>query len=84
MAAATASFFGELPTDRADTLAQGLFGVYTDAKRTAVVADNVRLLWPELWDFVSAEASYGFGTRYDPIGAGSDVLGTDGVGSGRG
>lgn len=42
--AATASFFNQLPTDRADTLAQGLFGLYTDAKRTAVVADNVRLL----------------------------------------
>lgn len=62
--AVTASFFEELPTDRADTLAQGLFGLYTDAKRTAVVADNVRLLWPELWDFVSDEARYSFGTRY--------------------
>lgn len=61
---ATASFFEELPADRADTLAQGLFGLYTDTKRTAVVADNVRLLWPKLWDSVSEEASYGFGTRY--------------------
>lgn len=62
--AATATFFEELPGDRADTLAAGLFGLYTDIKRTAIVADNVRLLWPELWDSVSDEARYGFGTRY--------------------
>lgn len=45
--AATASFFEELPGDRADTVAAGLFGPYTDPKRTAIVADNVRRLWPE-------------------------------------
>jgi hypothetical protein len=61
---ATATFFEELPADRADTLAAGLFGLYTDPKRTAVVGDNVRLLWPELWEFVSDDARFGFGTRY--------------------
>jgi hypothetical protein len=70
---ATASFFKELPTDRADTLAQGLFGLYTDAKRTAVVADNVRLLWPPLWEFVSDEARYGFGTRYGRFQANAET-----------
>jgi hypothetical protein len=60
--AATASFFEELPTDRAEMLAAGLFGLYTDVKRTAVVAHNVRLLGPELWDFVSDDARHAFGT----------------------
>ncbi|MGA4683566.1 hypothetical protein [Micromonospora sp. AB353] len=62
--ATTASFFEELPGDRADTLAAGLFGLYIDAKRTPVVADNVRQLWPELWEYVSEDARYSFGTRY--------------------
>src|SRR6266849_378329 len=62
--AATASFFEELPTDRADTLAAGLFGLYTDVKRTAVVAHNVRLLWPEIWDIVSDDARHAFGTPH--------------------
>jgi hypothetical protein len=62
--AATASFFEELPAERVDTLAAGLFGLYTDTRRTAVVADNVRQLWPELWDFVSEDARYAFGIRY--------------------
>jgi hypothetical protein len=71
--AATASFFEELPPDRADTLAAGLFGLYTDPRRTAVVADNVRRLWPELWDFVSEDARYAFGTRYGRFHASAEI-----------
>lgn len=63
-AAATAVFFEGLASERADALAAGLFGLYTDAKASAVVADNVRLLWPALWPHVSEDARYGFGTRY--------------------
>ena len=48
-----AAFFDQLPTDRADTLSNGLFGLYTAQDRTPTVADNVRLLWPRLWPFVS-------------------------------
>jgi hypothetical protein len=70
---ATAGFFEELPTDRADTLAAGLFGLYTDTRRTAVIADNVRQLWPELWDFVSEEARYAFGTRYGRFQASAEM-----------
>jgi hypothetical protein len=70
---ATASFFEELPPDRADTLAAGLFGLYTDTRRTAVATDNVRLLWPELWDFVSEEARYAFGTRYGRFQASAEM-----------
>jgi hypothetical protein len=71
--AAVASFFEELPADRADTLAAGLFGLYTDTKHTAVVADNVRLLWPELWDFVGDEARYEFGIRYGRFQASAET-----------
>ena len=71
--AATASFFEELPTDRAETLAAGLFGLYTDTARTAVVADNVRLLWPELWDYISEDARYAFGTRYGRFQASAET-----------
>lgn len=63
-AASTAVFFEGLPPDRADALAAGLFGLYTDPGASAVVADNVRLLWPQLWPHISDDARYGFGTRY--------------------
>lgn len=70
---ATTAFFEDLPEDRADALAAGLFGLYTDAKRTALVADNVRLVWPELWPFVGDDARYGFGTRIGRFQANADV-----------
>jgi hypothetical protein len=70
--AATASFFEDLPGDRGDTVALGLFGQYTDSKRTAVVADNVRRLWPELWLYVSDDTRHEFGVRYGQFAAEAD------------
>lgn len=61
---AAAAFFDQLPTDRADTLANGLFGLYTAQDRIPTVADNVRLLWPRLWPFVSDATRGGYGLRH--------------------
>lgn len=62
--ASAAAFFDQLPPDRADTLANGLFGLYTDPDRTVVIADNVRVLWPRLWPFVSEETRSSYGLRH--------------------
>lgn len=59
-----AVFFDHLPADRADTLANGLFGLYTAPDRTPIVADNVRLLWPRLWPFVGDAARHNYGIRH--------------------
>jgi hypothetical protein len=59
-----ALFFDQLPPERADTLANGLFGLYTDPERTPVIADNVRTLWPKLWPFVGENARRNFGIRH--------------------
>lgn len=61
---ASAAFFDQLPLDRADTLANGLFGLYTAPDRTPTVADNVRLLWPRLWPFVRDAARSSYGLRH--------------------
>lgn len=72
--AATASFFDELPSDRADTLAAGFFGLYTDlGKRTTVIADNVLRLWPGLWEYISDEARNAFGIRYGRLQANAET-----------
>jgi hypothetical protein len=71
--AATATFFDELPADRADTLTAGLFGLYTDPKRTAVVADNVQRLWPELWPYVGDDTRHGFGVKYGRFAASAET-----------
>lgn len=60
---AAAAFFDQLPNDRADTLANGFFGLYTNPKDSVVVEDNVRTLWPRLWPFVSEETRANYGLR---------------------
>jgi hypothetical protein len=66
------SFFEDLPGDRADTTALGLFGLYTDPKRTPIVADNVRRLWPELWLYAGDDSRHGLGVRYGHFVAKAD------------
>lgn len=68
-----AVFFKELTPDRADTLGNGLFGLYTAPGRTAVVADNVRLLWPKLWPYISESARYEYGLRHARASAIADT-----------
>lgn len=72
--AGTTTFFEDLPPDRADAIAAGLFGLYVDPVRTPIIADNVRLLWPDLWPFISEEARQGFGLRYGRFRASADIL----------
>lgn len=61
---AAAAFFDQLPPDRADTLGNGLFGLYTDPSRTVTAADNVRILWPKLWPFVTEDSRSSYGLRH--------------------
>lgn len=70
---AAAAFFDQLPPDRADTLANGLFGLYTAPDRTPTVADNVRLLWPRLWPFVQDAARKSFGVRHGRASASAET-----------
>ncbi|MGW2062925.1 hypothetical protein ACWCO9_20120 [Streptomyces sp. NPDC001937] len=48
--AQTAVFFKELPTEKADTLAIGLFEVYTAISAEPHTLDNIRDLWPYISD----------------------------------
>lgn len=70
---AAAAFFDQLPADRADTLANGLFGLYTAPDRSPMVADNVRLLWPRLWPFVQDAARRSFGLRHGRASASAET-----------
>lgn len=68
-----AVFFDQLPADRADTLGNGLFGLYVDPSRSAATADNIRRLWPELWPFLSEDARLRYGLRCARSGASLDA-----------
>ncbi|MFF3060390.1 hypothetical protein [Streptomyces sp. NPDC057909] len=61
--AQTAVFFKELPTEKADTLAIGLFGVYTAISAEPHTLDNIRDLWPKLWPYISDDTRFWAGTR---------------------
>ncbi|PRH80303.1 hypothetical protein C6N75_05285 [Streptomyces solincola] len=61
--AQTAVFFKELPGEKADTLAYGLFGVYTAIGAEPHTQDNIRDLWPKLWPYLSEDARFWAGTR---------------------
>lgn len=70
--AATAAFFDQLGDEQVDNLAAGLFGIYTDAGSAAATQDNVRSLWPEIWEYLPDGSRYGFGTRYGRFLANAD------------
>lgn len=68
-----AAFFEQLPPDRASTLGDGLFGLYTAPDRSTLVADNVRLLWPRLWPYIDDSGRFKYGMRHARASANADT-----------
>lgn len=62
-AAATATFFSELPSSQAEALSKGLFGLNLDPSCVQTTRDNVQLLWPPIWNELPSDARFAFGTR---------------------
>ncbi|WP_189160632.1 hypothetical protein [Lentzea pudingi] len=71
--AAAASFFDRLPPDQADNLGAGLFGIYTDPEATPDTLDNVRSLWPQLWQYLSENARFDCGIKLSRFHANADA-----------
>lgn len=67
-----AVFFAGLTQDRANSLASGFFGIYTQTDTTAQTRENVQLLIPRLWDMVGETTRYGFGVKYARFVAAND------------
>ncbi|MFG2436505.1 hypothetical protein [Streptomyces sp. NPDC048508] len=68
-----ATFFGDLPQDQANNLANGLFGIYTPPTADPHVLDNVRLLWPELWPFIDEDTRRELGVKLARFRANADT-----------
>lgn len=66
------TFFVDLTQDQANTLAQGLFGIYTRKDTTVQTRENIHRLLPELWNFVDEQTKYLFGVRYGKFVANND------------
>lgn len=67
-----ATFFCKLPPEQANNLANGLFGIYTPPTADPHVLDNVRLLWPELWPFISEDTRRELGVKLARFRANAD------------
>lgn len=65
-------FFDDLPQDRADNIAAGLFGMYVDPDSSTQIRDNVRLLMPKLWQVTSEDQRQDFGVKYGRFLANGD------------
>ena len=58
------SLFTGLRKEQADVLAKGLFGIYVAPDSPNIARDNVRAVFPKIWDRLSEETKFGFGVRY--------------------
>jgi hypothetical protein len=65
-------FFANLTQDQVNSLAAGLFGIYSRTDTTQTTRDNVRRLLPLLWDRVNETTRQQFGTKYGKFVANHD------------
>lgn len=69
----TSAFFIDLTTEQSNTLMSGFFGIYTNDSTLPMARDNVRLLAPMLWPFVSEDTRKSFGVKYGQFTANNDA-----------
>ncbi len=69
---AAAAFFDNLPQDQADNLGAGFFGIFVDPASTPQTLDNIRGLWPELWECLSEESKNDCGVKLARFRANAD------------
>lgn len=67
-----ASFFSGLKRDQADSLSAGLFGIFCHEDTGEDVRDNVRVLFPKIWDVLSEDQRSEFGGKYGRYAANGD------------
>ena len=72
-ASATAEFFADLPSESADNIAAGFFGIYVDEDSDERARDGVRLLMPHLWPRVTEPKRREFGVKYGKYVANGDT-----------
>jgi len=72
-ASATAEFFAELSSERADNIAAGFFGIYVDEDSNERARDGVRLLMHHRWFHVTEPKRREFGVKYGKYVANGDT-----------
>ena len=66
------NFLTELTTEQCNNLIAGLFGIFTNSSSLPVARDNIKLLAPMLWPFVSEGSRQSLGIKYGHFTANND------------
>lgn len=68
------SFIGNLTTEKINNLAMGLFGIYYRAETEMFVRDNVKQVFPLIWERISEDTKNDFGIKYARFAVNGDVI----------
>lgn len=72
-----ATLFATLRPAQAETLANGLFGIYVALDSTAATRDNIRMVLNHLWPHLAEDVKFSFGTRHARFKANLDIQQAD-------
>ena len=67
------SFVGNLTTEKVNNLAAGLFGIYYRSETEVYVRDNVKQVFPLIWERISEDTKNEFGIKYARFAVNGDV-----------
>lgn len=67
------SFVGNLTTEKVNNLAAGLFGIYYRSETEIYVRDNVKQVFPLIWERSSEDTKNEFGIKYARFAVNGDV-----------
>lgn len=67
-----AHFFGDLTPEMVNSIAVTLFGMFNDLETSEMVRDNIRRIFPRLWNFLDERDRRGFGSKYGRLIASGD------------
>ena len=66
-------FVGNLTTEKVNNLAAGLFGIYYRSETEIYVRDNVKQVFPLIWERSSEDTKNEFGIKYARFAVNGDV-----------
>ena len=58
------SFMGNLTVEKVNNIAAGLFGIYYRPETEGYVRDNVKRVFPVIWEIISEDTKNEFGIKY--------------------
>lgn len=71
---AFSSFVGNLTVEKVNNLAAGLFGIYYRPETEGYVRDNVKQIFPVIWEIITEDTRNEFGIKYARFAVNGDTV----------